>query len=67
MRALILGGILALISLTPAYAPPNPNAGSLGRTCSFECNLRPGTLGSRSPQEQACVRKCMATKKAAQH
>jgi hypothetical protein len=67
MRALFLGGILALISLTPAYAPPNPYAGSLVRTCSFECNLRPGMLGSRTAQEQACVRKCVGTKKAAQH
>jgi hypothetical protein len=66
MRALILGSALALISLTPAYAPPNTNAGSLVRTCSFECNLAPGTLGSRTQQEQACVRKCVATKKAAQ-
>jgi hypothetical protein len=38
----------------------------LVRTCSFECNLAPGTLGSRTQQEQACVRKCVATKKAAQ-
>jgi hypothetical protein len=64
MRALILGGIFALISLSPAYAPPNTNAGSLGRTCRMECNLLPG---SRTPQQQACVSKCVATKKAAQH
>jgi hypothetical protein len=66
MRALILGASFALISLTPAYAPPNPNAGSLGRTCRFECNLLPGSPGSRTPQEQACVHKCIVTKKAAQ-
>jgi hypothetical protein len=67
MRALILGGIFALASLTPAYAPPNTNAGNLGRTCSIECNLMPGTQGSRTPQQQACVHKCIVTKKAAQH
>ena len=67
MRVLILSGIFALASLTPAYAPPNPYAGTLGRTCRIECNVMPGTQGSRTQQQQACVRKCIATKKAAQH
>jgi hypothetical protein len=65
MRLLIVGGMLALAffaSLTPASA----------RCSTLRCVCRAATCGdiprgTPSPTVEACIRKCVATKKAAQH
>ncbi len=67
MRLLIVGGILTLAfsaSLTPASAQ---------RWCgSLRCQCRVVTCGdvpngTPSPTVEACIRKCVAAKKDAQH
>jgi hypothetical protein len=67
MRLLIVGGILALAfsaSLTPASAAC-PKCSTLGYICRVQqCGDIPA--GRPSPAVAACIRKCVAEKKAAQ-
>ncbi len=65
MRLLIVGGMLALAfsaSLTPASA----------KCATLRCVCRAATCGDvpsgmPSPTIEACIRKCVTAKKAAQH
>ena len=69
MRALIACGIFAVasvLSLTPANA--GYRAGSLVGTCKAQCGvIGTGRTQQLKPNDQVCVSKCIATKKAAQH
>jgi hypothetical protein len=69
MRALIAVGIFVLASnvmLTSANA--GFGAGGVVGTCKSQCNIiGTGRFQPLKPNEQVCVHKCVAAKKAAQH
>jgi hypothetical protein len=69
MRALIVVGIFILASTaTHTSANAGYGAGGLGGACKAQCNIiGTGRFQQLKPNEQACVSKCIATKKAAQH
>jgi hypothetical protein len=67
MRTLIAVGMFVLAS-TAMQTSANAQYGTMGRACKIECNIIPISQNQvLKPNEQVCVKKCMARKKAAQH
>jgi hypothetical protein len=69
MRALIAFGIF-VFAFTAMHTSANAGfgAGGLVGACKSQCNIiGTGRFQSLKPNEQVCVNKCVAARKAAQH
>ena len=72
MRTLITVGTFVLVSAATQTSASalggGRGSGSMLGHCKAQCNIiNTGAFQPLKPNEQVCVRKCMAEKKAAQH
>jgi hypothetical protein len=70
MRALIVFGMLVLTTsfASPTTANAQRGCSALACQCRVQCGVQGrGNNTTQTPAVQACVDKCVATKKAAQH